>query len=77
MLAYNLMALFRHVALNTHKKATLKTIRAYCFALGSWVSSYAGKRVLKISLPKKKRPWMDAIFQNIEKAQAPFSFSNA
>ena len=77
MLAYNLMALFRHVALNAHKKATLKTVRAYCFALGSWVSSYAGKRVLKIALPKKKRPWMDAIFQNIEKAQAPFSFSNA
>ena len=50
MLAYNLMALFRHVALNNHKNATLKTIRAYCFALGSWISSYAQKPVLKISL---------------------------
>lgn len=30
------------------QESHLKTAQAYCFALGSWVSSYAGKRVLKI-----------------------------
>ena len=77
MLAYNLMALFRHVALNDHRRSTLKTVRSYCFALGSWIGTRTGKRVLKISLPRKKRPWMDAIFRNIEQAQTSFSFSNA
>ena len=77
MLAYNLMALFRHVALNHHKNATLKTISAYCFALRSWISSYAHKPVLKISRPKKKRPWMDAVFRNIDNVQTPLFFSNA
>jgi len=32
MLAYNLLALFRHVALNERNGATLKTLRSYCFA---------------------------------------------
>ena len=77
MLAYKLMALFRHVALNDRRRSTLKTVRSYCFALGSWIGTRTGKRVLKISLPKKKRPWMDAIFRTIDQAQAPFSFSNA
>ncbi len=77
MLAYNLIALFQHVALNGHKRSTLNTVRAYCFALGSWVSSHANKRVQKISLPKKKRPWMDAVFKNINSSQSPFLFSNA
>ena len=77
MLAYNLMALFDHVALNENKRATLKTVRCYCFALEGWVGSYTSHRVLKISLPKKKRPWMDAIFRNIEDALPPFSVPNA
>jgi hypothetical protein len=72
ILAYNLMAMFRHVALNHHKTATLKTVRSYCFALGAWTSSHANKRTLKIALPKKKRPWMDAIFENIKAAAPPF-----
>lgn len=34
MVSYNLMSLFRYFALNHHKKATLKTLKVYCFALG-------------------------------------------
>lgn len=32
MAAYNIISLFRHVALNHHKTATLSTLRSYCFA---------------------------------------------
>ena len=31
----NLMSLFRYFALNHHKRSTLKTLKVYCFALGS------------------------------------------
>ena len=34
MVAYNLMSLFRHVGLNSHNRATLATLRSYCFAIG-------------------------------------------
>ena len=56
MLAYNLMSLFRHFALNDHKKATLSTLKSYCFALGVWKVNHANKQALKISLPSKRRP---------------------
>lgn len=54
MVAYNLMSLFRHFALNHNNKATLKTLKVYCFALGAWTVNHANKTVLKISLPTKK-----------------------
>lgn len=77
MAAYNLLSLFRHFALNTHNTATLSTLRSQCFAIGAWVSSHARKTVLKLSLPRKKRPWMDAIFQKIDNQHPPFCFSTA
>ena len=55
MVAYNLMSLFRHFALNHHNRATLKTLKVYCFALGAWTVNHANKKVLKIALPVKKR----------------------
>ena len=55
MIAYNLMSLFRHFALNHHKKATLSTLRSYCFALGAWKVNHANRKVLKIALPTKRR----------------------
>ena len=76
MVAYNLMSLFRHFALNHHKKATLSTLKAYCFALGAWTVNHANKRVLKISLPTRKRAWMDGIFANIHNASPPFEYAN-
>ncbi|WP_057940415.1 IS1380 family transposase [Algoriphagus resistens] len=77
MVAYNLMSLFRHFALNHHNRATLKTLKSYCFALGAWKVSHANKQVLKISLPVKKRPWMDGIFSQIQNLSPPFNYSNA
>ncbi len=77
MIAYNLMSLFRHFALNHHNKATLSTLKSYCFALGAWTANHANKKVLKISLPTKKRPWMNGIFENINNASPPFQYSNA
>lgn len=77
MAACNLLSLFRHFALNSHHTATLSTLRSQCFALGAWISSHARKTVLKLSLPRKKRPWMDAIFRKIETLQTPFCFSTA
>lgn len=77
MVAYNLISLFRHSALNERQSSTMSTLRSYCFALGAWTSSHANKTVLKIALPHKKRPWMDAIFDNIREKDPPFEFSNA
>ena len=77
MVAYNLMSLFRHFALNHHNRATLKTLKSYCFALGAWRVNHSNKQVLKISLPSKRRPWMDGIFSQIKNLSPPFEYSNA
>jgi len=77
MVAYNLISLFRHFALNEHNRATMSTLKTQCFALGAWTASHANKKVLKISLPAKKRPWMDSLFAKIEAVNATFQYSNA
>lgn len=77
MMAYNLMSLFRHFALNHHKRATLKTLKVYCFALGAWTVNHANRKVLKIALPQKKRPWMEGLFSQINNLSPPFEYSNA
>jgi hypothetical protein len=77
MVAYNLMALFKIAALQSHKNSTLKTLKLYCFALGSWVSRHAHKQTLKISLPQKRRQWMVGIFTAINNLSPPFDYSNA
>lgn len=64
MVAYNLMSLFRHFALNHHNRATLKTLKSYCFALGAWKVNHANKQVLKISLAAKSRPWMEYLHKS-------------
>jgi hypothetical protein len=54
MLAYNLMSLFRHFALNDKRKSTFGTLKDYCYALGAWKEYYANKTVLKKALYDKK-----------------------
>lgn len=66
MVAYDLISLFRHFALNERNNATHNTLKSYCFALGAWTATHANKKVLKIALPVKRRPWMDGIFAKIE-----------
>lgn len=51
----------RYFALNHHNRATLKTLKSYCFALGAWKVNHANKQILKISLSVKKRSWMDGV----------------
>ncbi|SFF12530.1 IS1380 family transposase [Thermophagus xiamenensis] len=77
MVAYNIMSLFRHFALQSHNKATLATLKVYCFALGAWTANHANKKVLKIALNAKRRPWMDGIFAKVESLSPPFNYSNA
>ncbi len=77
MLAYNLMSLFLHFALQSNNRATLRTLKSYCFALGAWTVNHSNKKVLKISLPVNKRAWMTGIFSNIQQNAPPFQFSNA
>lgn len=77
MIAYNLMSLFRHFALNHHNRATLKTLKFYCFALGAWTVNHANRKVLKIALPVKRRPWLDGIFSRIKNTGPPFDYANA
>lgn len=77
MVAYNLISLFRHFALNHHNRATLKTLKLYCFALAAWTVNHANKRTLKIALPVQKRPWMTGLFEKVEGLSPPFNYSNA
>ncbi len=77
MVAYNLLMLFQHMALNNGKKQMLQTLRSQCFALGAWTVNHARKTVLKISLPRKKRPRMDQIRERIRYLAAPFELSTA
>lgn len=75
MVAYNLMSLFRHFALNHHNRATLRTLKSYCFAIAAWTVNHANRRVLKIALPTKRRPWLDGIFSQIANNSPPYSYS--
>ncbi len=77
MIAYNLMSLFRHFALNHHKRATLSTLRSYCFALGAWQVNHANRKVLKIALIAKRRPWMTGLFTQIKGLSPPFLYPSA
>jgi hypothetical protein len=60
------MSLFRHFALNHHNKATLQMLKSYCFALVAWTVNHANKKVLKVALHLKKRPWLNGILAQIE-----------
>ena len=73
MMAYNIMALFKHQVLNSTMQ--LKTLRAYCFALGSWVTNHSNQDVLNIALPQKRRAWMDGLFDNIKNSSIPYKYT--
>jgi len=69
MMAYNIMALFKHQVLQSN--AHLSTLRAYCFAIGSWITNHSNQKVLNLSLPTKRRAWMDGLFENVKQSQLP------
>jgi hypothetical protein len=73
MMAYNIMALFKHQVLQSNMQ--LKTLRAYCFAIGSWITNHANVTTLNLSLPTKRRSWMDGLFDNIRHSSIPFAYT--
>jgi len=77
MVAYNLMALFKHMVLQTKQHQQLKTLRFQCFAIGAWVSKNSAKHILNLAVVQQKRAWMDGLFLNISKIPPQYHFSNA
>jgi len=77
MVAYNLLSLFRQIILREKRQSTLKTLRFKCFALGAWITERSRQRTLKIALTKKRRPWLDGLFDITHSISAPYSNSNA
>lgn len=75
MIAYNLISLFRHFALNERNNAMHGTLKSHCFALGAWTVNHANRKVLKIALPVKRRQWMDGIFAKIENLPPKLKYS--
>ena len=73
MMTYNIMALFKHEVVNSNMM--LSTLRSYCFALGSWITEHSNQKVLKISLPQKRRTWMNGLFENVKQSQIPFKYT--
>lgn len=65
LVSYNIMALFRIVALKDKKSRRIATLYLKCIASGGWVVFKQRKTGLKLSVAPKKRAWMEAMFKNI------------
>lgn len=72
MLAYNLMSLFRQALLQAPTAVRLSTMRFQCFALGAWIGRQGRKRVLRISLDARRRPWFEGLFAKIGAFRCPW-----
>lgn len=72
MLAYNLMSLFRQALLQAPTAVRLSTMRFQCFALGAWVGKQGRKKVLRISLNARRRPWFEGLFARIGAFRCPW-----
>lgn len=73
MMAYNIIALFKHQVLQSPMQ--LKTLRAFCFAIGSWITQHANTTTLNLSLPTKRGSWMEGLFDNIRQSSIPFAYT--
>lgn len=73
MIAYNVMSLYRQFSGQTHVHQRLSTLRFHCFAVGSWIVTKGRQRVLKMSVPLKRRQWFDGLFAEIQRNQLPLS----
>jgi hypothetical protein len=75
MIAYNLMSLFRQLTHQKQAQPKLSTLRFNCFAVGSWIDINKNGRVLKLSVPLKRRQWYDSLFAKINEAILPLSLT--
>jgi DNA-directed RNA polymerase subunit N (RpoN/RPB10) len=74
IMGYNIISLFRQLILKWTAQPRLQTIRFKCFAIGSWIGKKYRKRVLKVSLPVKRRPWFEGLFSKLIDFSPPFRF---
>lgn len=72
MLAYNLMSLFRQALLQAPTAVRLSTMRFQCFALGAWIGGQGRKKVIRISLHARRRPWFEGLFAKIGAFRTPW-----
>jgi hypothetical protein len=72
MLAYNLMSLFRQALLQAPTAVRMPTMRFQCFALGAWIGRQGRKKVLRISLEARRRPWFEGLFGKIAAFRCPW-----
>lgn len=72
LIAYNLMSLFRQALLQAPKAVRLSTMRFECFALGAWIGRRGRKKVLRISLPVKRRAWFEGLFDRVQAFSPPW-----
>lgn len=77
MLAYNLMALFRQVVLNSKVQHTLSTLRFKAFAIGAYFERTKDRVVLIMAIHKKRRQWFSGLWEASKAINLPFEFSNA
>ncbi len=72
-LAYNIIRLYRQVSSEKPKHQRLQTLRLNCYAVGAWMTKKGNSKVLKLTVPIKKRKWMDGIFAKVQQADFPLS----
>lgn len=75
MMAYNLISLFRQLTHQKQPQPKLSTLRFNCFAVGSWINSDDNSRVLKLSVPLKRRQWYDSLFSYLNNTKLPLSLT--
>jgi len=77
LFVYNIMALFRLIALKDKRVRRMTTIYFQCIALGSWLVRKGGKVILKLSVKPERRAWIKGLFENIDNFSPPLAISNA
>ena len=75
MVAYNLMSLFRQLTLQPQPQPKLSTLRFNCFAVGSWIENNGQNKILKMSVPLKRRQCYDNLFSFIQNVKLPLSLT--
>lgn len=74
-MGYNLMSLYRQLTYKNQAQPTLPTLRFNCFAVGSWIISQGRNRILKMSVPLKRRKWYDGLMDKVKPPDWPISLS--
>jgi hypothetical protein len=74
-IGYNLMSLFKQLTYRSQAQPKLSTLRFNCFAVGSWITIKGNSKVLKMSVPLKRRQWYDGIFKEMENIKLPLSLT--